>query len=343
MTAITARLGCTARLFAVALAFAPAVASAEPVADFYAGKTVRLVVSSEPGGGFDLVARSFARYFNVHVPGKPGIVVVNMPGGGGLTMANWAYNIAPKDGSVIAMPLTTLPINQLILPESVRYDAAKLNWIGNLEEATGAIFTWHSSATKTIKDARERETTLAGTGKNSIIYQLATLANTAIGTKFKVILGYTQGRVIAIERGEVEGSASTLENFTAMAPHWLSSNPPLINVLAVHSDKRVARFPDVPTLMELTSNADHKQMLEFTRLQSATGRAIFTTQDTPPDRVEALRRAFDRAVADRDFIADLGRLKIELGASRGEDVQAAVTKLLATPPRIVSMTLEAFK
>jgi tripartite-type tricarboxylate transporter receptor subunit TctC len=339
----TARLGCSVPLLAFWLVFAPVANAADPVAEFYSGKTVRLVVSSEPGGGFDLVARSFARYFNAHVPGKPGIVVMNMPGGGGLTMANWAYNIAPKDGTVIAMPLTTLPINQLILPDSVRYDAGKLNWIGNLEEATGVLFTWHSSPTKTIKDATTRETTLAGTGKNSIIYQLATLANTAMGTKFKVILGYTQGRVIAIERGEVEGSASTLENFTAMAPHWLSSNPPLINVLAVHSDKRVAKFPDVPTFMELTANPDHKQMLEFTRLQSATGRALFTTQETPPERVVALRRAFDKAVQDKDLVADLGRLKIELGASRGEDVQAAVSKLLATPPHIVKMTLEAFK
>jgi tripartite-type tricarboxylate transporter receptor subunit TctC len=318
----------------------PAPALAQSVEDFYRGNTLKFNLASEPGGGFDVIARAFAKYFANYVPGKPTIVVSNMPGGGGTILANWAYNIAPKDGSVIAMGLSTLPMNQIIAPGPVRYDANKFNWIGNLEKATGVILTWHTSQTKTMEDARRRETPMAGTGKNSIIYQLLTMSNKLLDTRFKVVLGYNTGRVLAVERGEVDGTGSTLQNIPAMAPHWSETD---YNLLAINAPKRIAKYPDVPTMVELAKTPRARAMLEFWMFQSATARAIFMPPDTPRERLEALRRAFDRTVQDSGFVAEMAKLGTMIEPTSGEDVQAAVKTLLSTSPEVAAAIQEAIK
>jgi tripartite-type tricarboxylate transporter receptor subunit TctC len=315
-------------------------ATAQPATEFYRNATIRFHLSSEPGGGFDIIARTFAKYFTNYLPGKPTITVVNMPGGGGTILANWCYNIAPKDGSVICMPLSTMPLNQVIAPGPVRYDANKVFWVGNLENATGTILTWHTSQTKTIEDARRRETPMAGTGKNSIIYQLLSLSNHIIGTKFKIVLGYSTGRVLAVERGEVDGTASTIQNIPAMAPNW---QPSQYNLLAVNAPKRLAAHPKVPTMVEFAKTDRHRQMLEFWMAQSATARAIFTPPGVPMDRVTLLRRAFDQTVKDPGFLAEVAKLKTVIEPDRGEDVQNEVERLLGTSPEVAAAIVDVLK
>jgi tripartite-type tricarboxylate transporter receptor subunit TctC len=323
----------------LAVVASPAVAQ-QSVEDFYRANGLKFHLASEPGGGFDLIARSFAKYVVNYLPGKPIVTVVNMPGGGGTILANWAYNVAPKDGSVICMGLSTLPMNQIIAPGPVRYDANRFNWIGNLEKATGVIVTWHTSPTKTMQDAMRRETPMAGTGKNSIIYQLLTMANKLLDTRFKVVLGYNTGRVLAVERGEVDGTASTLQNIPAMAPHW---KPDDYNILAINAPARIKALPQVPTTVEFAKTAEARQMLEFWMDQSATARAIFTQPEVPADRIKALRHAFDLTVQDQNFIAEMTRLKAQLDPDSGEEVQAAVKRLLSTSPEIAAKILEIIK
>jgi tripartite-type tricarboxylate transporter receptor subunit TctC len=319
---------------------ATAPAQAQPAAEFYRGNTIKFALASEPGGGFDLVARGFAKYFVNYMPGKPTIVIVNMPGGGGTLLANWAYNVAPKDGSVLNMGLSTLPMNQVIAPDPVRYDANRFNWVGNLEKATGTILTWHTSQTKTMQDAMARETPMAGTGKNSIIYQLLTMSNKLLDTKFKVVLGYNTGRVLAVERGEVDGTASTLQNIPAMAPGWTEAQ---YNLLAVNTPERLPKLPNVPTMVEFAKTTEARQMLEFWMLQSATARAVFTQPGVPADRVEAMRRAFDQTVKDPGFLADMEKLQTVVEPIKGEEVQEAVRQLIGTSPAIANMVLDIIK
>jgi len=325
---------------AVAIVCHGGEAQAQSAADLYRGSTLRFHLASEPGGGFDLIARSFAKHLVNYVPGNPTIVVVNMPGGGGTILANWAYNIAPKDGSVIAMGLSTLPMNQVISPDPVRYDANRFSWIGNLEKATGVILTWHSSPTKTMEDARRRETPMAGTGKNSIIYQLLTLSNKLIDTRFKVVLGYNTGRVLAVERGEVDGTGSTLQNIPAMAPHWTEKD---YQLLAINAPERLARYPNVPTMVEFAKTPLARAMLEFWMHQSASARAVFMPPGSPPERVEALRRAFDRTVQDPAFLAEMAKLQTVIEATSGEEVQAAVKAILSTSPEVAAAILDTIK
>jgi len=331
------------RIIAVTAVLCGTIASAQAqsVADFYRGQSIKLYVSTSPGGGYDLVSRMFAKYFPNHMPGRPAVVVMNMPGAAGVSMTNWAYNVAPRDGTIIGMPNLTVPMNQVIIPDQVRYDATKLNWIGNLEEATASLFTWHTSKTKTIQDAIARETIMGVSSKASVLYQMLALSNKLLNTRFKIILGYEGNRVISIERGEIEGSASTLQNYAGIAPHWVLARD--INILAVNAERRVAKFPDAPTMVELTDNLVSRDMLLFMMLQSATARAIFAPPGVPGERVEALRRAFDATARDPGFLADMTRANIEVDPTRGEETQAAVARLIATRPETAAMVLEAIK
>jgi tripartite-type tricarboxylate transporter receptor subunit TctC len=345
---ITAEASCTflARLYhhltaAAALVISVISAQADPIEDFYRGNTIRLYVSAGAGGGYDHVARLFVKYFPTYLPGKPTVIVVNMPGAAGVTMSNWLYNVAPKDGTALGMANLTMPMNQVIAPAQVRYDANKFRWLGNLEESTGSLFTYHTSATKTFQDALVRETVMGVSARTSILYQLLALSNRLLNSKFKIILGYDQNRVISIERGELEGSASNLENFAGIAPHWLKND--LINILIVNAPKRLAKYPNVPTMIEMTNNPEHKKMLEFMMLQSATSRAIFTPPDVPSARLEALRRAFDKTARDPGFIAEMTRAMFELQPSTGEETQASVARLLSTSPETATKLLDAVK
>lgn len=314
------------------------------VAKFYKGQTIKLYVGSGVGGGYSFIARIFAAHYGKYVPGKPNVVVVNMPGAGGVRMTNWAYNVGPKDGKMIGMPLMPVALNQHIRPKSVKYDATKLNWIGNMESSVPVLFTWHTSKTKTIQDAMKRVTTMGGSGKSSPIYQHIILVNRLLGTKFKMILGYKGGdRATAIERGEVEGSFSTLQNFQAMTPHWFKDGKNPLNVLVQNAPKRSPELPNVPTLLELAKTDEHKKMFEYLMLQSLTGRVIFAPPGTPADRVAALRKAFDMTMKDKDFIARMTKAKLKLTVNSGAEVEAAVKKLINTPPAIVSKIRDLIK
>jgi tripartite-type tricarboxylate transporter receptor subunit TctC len=326
-------------LVAVALAscLVPSSILADPVADFYRGNTIKLYVAASPGGTYDLVARLFVKHFASHVPGRPTVIVMNMPGAMGVP--NFAANVAARDGTVIGLPNATVPMNQLVTPQQVRYDVTKFNWIGNLEQATGSIFTFHTSPTKTIHDAKTRETVMGVPARSGLAYQYLALSNKLLSTKFKIIAGYERNRVIAIERGELEGSATTIQNFAGLAPHWMPNN--LINILTVYAQQRLPRLPNAPTMIELTDNPLHRKMLEFMMLQSATARAVFAPPDVPAERVEALRRAFDKTARDPEFLAETARHQIEIDPSTGEQTQNAVARLIATSPEIVAMVLEA--
>jgi tripartite-type tricarboxylate transporter receptor subunit TctC len=333
---------CAAAIVALAclcLAIKGGAARADAVEDFYRGNTIKLHVSASAGGTYDLAARVFVKHFSGHVPGRPNVIVLNMPGTVGT--ANWLYGAAEKDGAILGMPNQSVPMNQVVTPANVRYDAVKFNWIGNLEGATGIVFTYHTSTTRSFQDARLRESIMGVPTRASTAYQLLALSNRLLDTKFKIISGYERNRVIAMESGEIDGTASNIENLAGLAPHWLPKS--LVNVLLVNATKRSARAPEAPTMLELTNNPTHKQILEVIMLQAATARAIVAPPGVPAERVQALRRAFDRTAADPHYLADVEKARLEIDSTSGEETQQAVARLVATKPEIITMVLEAIK
>jgi tripartite-type tricarboxylate transporter receptor subunit TctC len=318
------------------LALAPAGARADAISDFYRGKTVTLIVASGAGGGYDFFARALAKHMGRYIPGNPTLIVQNMPGAGGARMVNYTYNVAPQDGTVIGVPLAPTPMVQVLDPGPIRYDATKLHWLGNLENSVGILFVWHASPVQAMADARTRVTPLAGSGKSSATYQMPVLANALLGTRFNVVLGYPGAAEMehATEKGEVDGRMAVWQTLKTTQPTWVAENK--VRFLAQSVLERSPQLPQTPTFIELATTQEGKTIFEFMALQNQTGRAIFAPPGVPPERVAALRRAFDASVKDAVMLSELERAGMEIEPSTGETVQAIVAKMINTPPEIAA-------
>jgi tripartite-type tricarboxylate transporter receptor subunit TctC len=321
----------------VALAIAvltawPSIALAQQsVEDFYRGRKIDLIIGYSPGGTYDLYARLVARHLGNHIPGKPLIVARNMPGAGSRTAATWVYSIAPRDGSVLATADQSLSLQQAAGDKRIQFDTTKFIYIGNPNVENNTTATWHASGIRTLDDARRREVTMGATG-GSTSSQYPKAMNTLLGTKFKIILGYPGGNDInlAMERGEVDGRGSnSWASWKATRPHWLAENK--INILVQIGLKKVLELPNVPLLMELGANDQDRALLRLLSASTVIGRPIFTTPETPADRVVALRRAFDAMVRDPAFLEDARQGHFEIDATTGEAMQKLIAEIVATP------------
>src|SRR5262245_19060438 len=183
-------------------------ALADTVADFYRGKQIRMVVRTTPGGDYDQYSRLLASFMGKHIPGNQQFVVVNMPGDGGITEANYMAQVATRDGTVVGIVSQGLAADQALgMSPQLKDDLHEFNWIGNVVYSNQLLVVWHTSPTKTIEDAKQRVTTIGTTGAGSASVQYPAFYNNVLGTKFKIVFGYPGGQHIdlAMERGEVEG------------------------------------------------------------------------------------------------------------------------------------------
>jgi tripartite-type tricarboxylate transporter receptor subunit TctC len=327
---------------AVVIIGASAGAVAQKPEQFYAGKAIDLVIGYPPAGSNDLYARLLARHFSRHVPGNPVIVPKNMPGAGSfLALAN-VYNVAPKDGTVIGIGASTAPLDEKLGTQGVRFKTAELNWIGRVESLTNIVFTWKTSPVKTLADAQQREATLAGTGAGSTVSIFPTVTNRVLGTKFKLIMGYrgSNEAQLAVERGEVEGHSTSWTAVKVAHPDWRPSGT--ISILAQFALRRHHELPDIPTIVEFARNDEERAILRAVMNATEVGTAFFTTPGVPPDRVEALRRAFDATMKDPEFLADAQKTNLTLGPMTGEEVQKIVTEVSDLPPDILEKVRAAY-
>jgi hypothetical protein len=205
MTRLVRCIALAAPLIAVLVAFP---ASADPVEDFYRGKQIRIVIRAAPGGNYDLYSRLLARHIVRFIPGHPTVIPVNMPGGSGLTALNYVSDVHPRDGTVLTMVTQTFPLEQaLALNDKLKTDMRALNWIGNMSDATSFLLTARASATRTIEDAKRRETIIGVPSLADASAWLTLVTNGTLGTRFKLVPGYTSGpnMNLAMERGEIDG------------------------------------------------------------------------------------------------------------------------------------------
>jgi len=259
----------------------------------------------------------------------------NMPGGGSLVAANHIFNVAPKDGTTLGLIVPTAPIEEKLGAANVRFKAAQFNWIGRLAATPNVTFMNASSPVKTIKDAMEREAVLGATGRSSTVAVYPTMLNHLVGTKFKLVMGYAGSAeaMLAMERGEVEGHSTTWEGVKSRAARQLRDKT--INILVQYGLQRHPELPAIPTAVELGRTSEEVQALRFFANASDVGRFILATPDTPADRIQALRRAFDDMVKDPEFIADLDAQKLDLGPLSGEELQKLIEEVANVPPAIL--------
>ena len=313
-------------------------AHAQSVADFYKGKTLDLYVGSDPGGEYDLLTRLVARHFGRLIPGTPNVVVHNMPGGGGIKMAIYLYNVPAKDGASMGVILNNLPGLQATHDPNVPIDLTKMFWIGSISPAAETMTVFKTAGVSTWEEVKTKEVVAGATGRSSITYIYPTMMNAFLGTKFKVVAGYTSGNAInlAMEKEEVQARNNTWSSWKATKPDWLRDGT--IKVLVQEGPKT----PDlnVPTLSDLTANDDDKQVIKLITSGAYLGRPFATTPGVPADRVKALRAAFDAMMTDKEFMSDADKLKVDVQPIKGEELQAFVASLMVFPERLIPKARE---
>jgi tripartite-type tricarboxylate transporter receptor subunit TctC len=317
---------------AITLGFAQG-ASADDVSDFYKGRQVTFNVGASAGGGFGINARIFASHFGKYVPGNPTIVVQHMQGSGGVKAANYIYHVAPKDGGVIHMPVSSICENQLLRPKGVRFNCADFEWIGSIADIPVEFGIWHTAGVRSVADAKRKSVSVGTPSGHSFLYRVPKMMNEILGTKFKIIIGYkgSRGVDLAMERGEVDGRAVSWDSAQSRTGHWYKEGK--VFSIAQVGPKPVPALTKqgVPRLIDLVKTEKEKSMVRFLYSFMLIGRAVLAPPGTPQARVAALSAAFDRTMKDPAMKADLAKRKMPLNPTTGAELKAFISKLNATP------------
>lgn len=320
-----------------AIAGLPRMAHADAAQDFYKGKQLKLVIGTGPGGSYDINGRLLGRHIFRHIPGTTGLVVQNIPGAGSRKAAIYVYSAAPKDGTVLAQVLNTLPLLQALGEAGTGYDAGKFQWIGNLTDDVAVVAVWHTSAVKSVEDARKTQAILGATSPGSLGGMIPTVMNNVVGTKFKIVSGYKSGTDIdlAVERGEVQGRAG--ESWTVL----LHTRPQLVNekkvlFIAQMGLRRAKGLENVPLLTDLARNDEERQLMEIFSSPSAVGKPTVVAPEVPKDRVRLLRAAYDKTMTDPAFLADAQKQGLAIGPVGGEELQKVVERTVNASPALLA-------
>ena len=319
-------------------------ARADPVADFYKGKTITILVPIGPGGTYDLYGRLGAEIMQKHLPGKPIAITQLMTGGGGAVSTNYIANRSPKDGTSLISLHGSAPQNQVLGVTGVSYDLAQFLMIGQFSPLNSSLTVWRAtSPAVTLEDAKKKEVVLGSTGQGSYQYQLPILLNQFVGTKFKVVLGYRgiPEENLAMERGEIHGRGGTLVSWAVTEANWVKENK--IAHLVQVGARRAPGFDDVPLATELVSSPEHKIAFDLVSAGSLMGRSLAGSPGIPPDRAKALRDAFDKGIKDPEIIAKAAEWKLDLEPFPGAELEAIVKRILTTPKPVVDMVKNAIE
>jgi len=323
--------------FALLVLLACAPAAAKDAASFYAGKQIRFIVGSAPGGTYDILARIVARHMAGHIPGHPLIIVQNEPAAGGLVMANQLYTLGPDDGTAIGVPINGIPTAPLLEPQGARFDATKFIWIGSTNREPYVAYVWHTAPVQSLAALLTTTLVVGATTPGTTMMDFPKLTNAVLGTKFKIVPGYSSTPQLnqAMERGETEGvGALGLAAVKAQVPQWLADGK--IKLIAQFGISKSRELPDVPPLIDLAKTPEDRAALAMLFARTEYGRPYFLPPGVPPERVEALRAAFDATMADPAFIADAAKIGLTPDPLTGAAVQALVGQLAMTPPAIVA-------
>jgi tripartite-type tricarboxylate transporter receptor subunit TctC len=331
----------------IAVALTATVAAPVSAADYYAGKTVDLIVGTPPGGGYDIYARAVARHIGRHIPGQPTIVVKNMPGAGSAKAAQFISMIAPKDGTAIAAIMPGAIMGPLLDERAdALFDPTKVLYIGTANSGTRVCLTLKGSKITTFDDALKEKAVFGGVSTNDSTQEYGYLHKRTSGAKYDVVSGYrgTPDIALAIERGELDGVCGwDWSSFKAQKPDWLRDNK--VNVLlqvSLDPHQELTQM-GVPTVWQYVKNDDDRKVVQLVISQTVFHRSYIAPPGTPAPQLNILRVAFDATVQDKEFLEDAEKLRIDIAPLSGAKVQDLVTKLYATPKDIVERARTAIK
>jgi len=315
-----------------------ATAKADPVADFYNGRTVAMIVSTSAGGGYDTLARTIARHMGAHVAGHPTIVVRNMPGAGGIAAANYVYATAERDGSVMALIQNQPPFEPLFGDKQARFDPTKFNWLGTPSVETAMVLVWHTVPVHSLDDLRRTVTHMGASGANSTPAFYGRLLNATLGTKMQVIPGFPgqNDAFVAMERGELDGYPSVFYSaLSSTRPTWLAQNK--ARAIVQYGPEKQKELGDVPFVPDLVANPDDKLLLQAAFAPLELGRPLLMPPGVPADRVAAMREALKETFADPAFRADAAKTGLEINSPRsGERLLTVIERAYRAPAKIIA-------
>jgi tripartite-type tricarboxylate transporter receptor subunit TctC len=321
-----------------------AAGRADSVADFYKGRNVDVYVGYSTGGGYDIYARMLARHMGRFIPGNPTLVPKNMEGAGSLRLANWLANAGPRDGSVFGTIGRGTAFDPVLGQPGAQFVASNFSWLGSMNQEVSICASWHDSGVATFQDLQTKELLVGAVSNNDDTGQFARVMNTVLGTRMKIVAGYPGGNdvVLAMERGEVKGRCGWSWS-SVLAAHMAWWKEKKINILVQLALDKHPDLPDVPLVTDLATNPAQRQMLRMIFARQVMGRPFVAPPGVPAERVAALRKAFMETLADKDFLADSAKARLEINPVAGDKVEELVKEIYATPPEVAKQAAAALK
>jgi tripartite-type tricarboxylate transporter receptor subunit TctC len=336
---------CVASTFIAAAALlAPAhgqTAGAPPTDNFYRDKTVTIIVSTGPGGGYDLYARTLSEHIGRHVPGQPNFILQFMPGAGGVRAADYLYNIAAKDGSVIGLMSNGIPIVQL-LKGDVRFDVAKFNFIGRADAMNAMTMVAGNLNVKTVDAARGVDLVFGSTGRGQQSDMHPNALKNVLGlSRIKVVIGYKGSSEVnlALEKGEVNAHSSAWSSWKTSGARMIQAGT--VVPLVEHGVVKSPDNPGVPLVLDLARNSFERQVLTLISSDAAVGRAFIMPPGVPASRVALLREAFEKTIKDPAFLAEASKRKLEIWPLTGAELQSQVETVMKSSPDVIATAKNA--
>jgi tripartite-type tricarboxylate transporter receptor subunit TctC len=315
-------------------------ARAQDSPDFYKGKTISLYVGSTTGGVYDVYARLLARHMGRHIPGDPKILPLNMEGAGGLRLANFLYNAAPKDGTVIGTINRGAPFEPLLgETAAVKFDASKFTWLGSASDEVCTCVVWKRAGVARFDELFAKQITVGGTGGTADTNQFPKAISGVLGAKIKLVSGYPGGADIdlAMERGEIDGRCGwSWSSIISTRKQWLDNGSIRVVVqLALHKHPDL---PNVPLIMDYAKTPEQREMLRLIFVRGALGCPFLAPPGIPGNRAEILRQAFDATMQDASFLAEAKRVNLEIAPIGGRELQTLIADIYRTPADVVAKT-----
>lgn len=330
----------TALFLSMLLGTSATVARADPVADFYRGRQIEILIGLTQGAAYDIDARLVARYMPKYIPGNPTMIPKQMTGAGSVRATLFVASAAARDGTVILAPHQGLPLQQALKDPTLKADMREFHWIGTPVQETNILFAWAASGIRTLDDAKKRDVTIGASGATSASAQYPAILNKLVGTRFKVIAGYQGGAEIdlAMERREVDARGSANWEAIRERPGWLAEKK--INVLVQIGLSKPRDLQGPPMLTDLARNAEERAALHLLSAPAAIGHPLLFGPGVPADRVAAVRKAFDATVKDPDFLREAARINREISPASGIELQKLSDGIINADAKVIA-TLNA--
>ena len=333
------------KVLAVTLCFGALVVSATGArsqdADFFAGKNITVVIGYAVGGTYDATARLLSRHMGRHIAGNPNFIPQNLLGSGGIKATLHLYGVAPRDGTALGMLARSYAVEPAFNPQVAKYDPARFNPIGSTSKEVSVGVVWHTRGVKSLDDLQTQQIMAGATGVVDDTGRFPTLVRKLTGANIKVVTGYPGGNdvTMAMERGEVDARFGwSWGSLKSRSKPWLDDKK--INVLIQMALQKAPDLPDVPLIMDFAKTDLDKKALELLFSPQISAWPLIAPPDVPKERISILRRAFDATMKDPAFLADAGKIQIEVDPVSGETMQQVAAGIAMFDRSVIDRAIE---